>query len=172
MGEKIFSECYSLDEETAQRLIYKKRFLGSPIKLIFELVLVACAAVYFAVSFLIYKDTLSLLLMIFCIFLFASAFISPYLSSKAQARIFESGVSFTLSLFENGALIERGENKTELEFKKIKEVILSQDCLYIESEKRYFPIPIKSFSEQNLKALKEIFEDNLTEKFKNRQKKI
>ncbi len=170
MGELLFSNKYSLDKKTAYDAIVKRYFYEHRIKVLVEAALLFVVTAAFAISAFTLADIMSILLFLVCIIALISVFFSPMSQAKMSAAVFENGVEFELSLFENGVCIQRAEQKTEMTFDSISRILELDEYIYIFTASRFFPVPKSDFSEQKLLGLKESFEKNLQERYKNKQK--
>lgn len=172
MGELLFSNKYTLDKKTAYDAIVKRYFCEHRVKVIVEAALLSILAVVLAVSAFSSDDTMSILLFLVSIIALASVFFSPMSQAKMSAAVFESGVEFELSLFENAVCIQRSEQKTEMSFDSISKLLEIDDYIYIFTASRFFPIPKSDFSVEQQKKLREVFEEKLQNRYKNKQKTV
>lgn len=172
MGKLIFSNKYILDKKTAYDAIVKRYFCEHLVKVIVEAALLFIVAAAFAASAFTSADMMSILLFLVCIIALTSVFFSPMSQAKMSAAAFENGVEFELSLFENGICIARAEQTTELDFTSISKLLELNEYIYIFTASRFFPIPKSDFSRERLSELKESFEKNLQERYKNKQKLV
>lgn len=172
MGNLLFSNKYSLDKKTAYDAIVKRYFCEHLVKVIVEAALLFIVAAAFAASALTSADVMSILLFLVCILALASVFFSPMSQAKMSAAAFENGVEFELSLFENGVCITRAEQTTELVFDSISKLLELDEYIYIFTASRFFPVPKSDFSVEQQMKLREVFEEKLQNRYKNKQKSV
>lgn len=172
MGNLIFSQNYTLDKNTAYDAIVKRYFCEHLIKVVVEAVMLVSLSAILLVSVIISADVMSTLLLFVSIIALVSVFFSPMSQAKMSAAVFENGVEFELSLFENGICIDRLEQKTEMNFESISALLELDDYFYITTQNRFFPVPKKNFSEEQIEKIRSVAKKKLQNRYKNKQKSV
>lgn len=170
MGELKFSAKYDLNKKTAANAIIKRYFSEHIVKCSIQAAILLVLGVLFAVTAIAQGDGMSRFLCIVCVVAIAMVFYMPVSQAKMQAARFENGVDFELSLFENGICITRGENQTQMPFEEISKALELEDFFYIESKKRFFPVPKSSFEQAQITQISQTLSNNLSERVKKRTK--
>ncbi len=170
MGELIFSQKYTLDKSGAYDAIVKRYFCEHLVKVIAEAALLLTVAVLLAISAISSADIMSILLLLVCLIALVSVFFSPLSQAKMSAAVFQKGVEFEFSLFENGICIQRDEQKSDLSFDSISSFLELDDYIYITTQNRFFPVPKSDFLEEQIEEIREIAIEKLQNRYKNKKK--